>query len=130
MEENKGSMQDRKEKMGNVALCEQETTINFTRDGNSVSIWTSDRTVMTKLDRLCVASPENYRCTDIGRDLVGFLISKTYCISDKKLLSFRSARQEREYTEEQLEEMRERLRIMREKQKAIKEARAADASGS
>lgn len=34
-----------------ISLMEQETTINFSRDERYAFIWTSDSTVMTKLDK-------------------------------------------------------------------------------
>ena len=74
--------------MSNVALCEQETTISFSRDRNTVTVWTSDRTMMTKFDHLVDASLM-YTCEEVGRDKDGDIISKTYCIADKRLISFR-----------------------------------------
>lgn len=71
-----------------VALNEQETTISFSRDRDTVTVWTSDRTMMTKLDHLVEAS-RMYTCEEVARGKDGEVISKTYVIADKKLLSFR-----------------------------------------
>ena len=49
-----------------VSLYEQETTISFRRVDDFATVWTSDTTVMTKLDRMCRESPENYKCTETG----------------------------------------------------------------
>lgn len=105
-----------------VSLYEQETTISFRRVDDFATVWTSDTTVMTKLDRMCRESPENYKCTETGvAKLGGELLSKSYTIEDKGLMSFRARKVSREMTEEQKERMRENLRIGREKQKAARE---------
>lgn len=74
-----------------ISLSEQETTINFSRDKKECEVWTSDTTVMTKLDKLCKESPNNYRIDAIG-EIDGETVDKCYIISDKKLVSFRSGR--------------------------------------
>ena len=66
-----------------VALNEQETTISFSRDKDVVTVWTSDRTMMTKLDHLVDAS-RMYTCEEVARGKDGEVISKTYVIADKK----------------------------------------------
>ena len=63
------------------ALNEQETSINYNREKKTVDVWTSDRTVMTKLDRLCETAPENYKCIDIAKTKDGELISNCVDIS-------------------------------------------------
>ena len=104
---------------GSVPASEQETTITYARSFAYADVWTSDRTVMAKLDRLCKEAPENYQCTETGLDLSGCLISKSYRIKDKRLVSFRSARVSRPprvYTEEELSVLRERLARARNRQ--------------
>jgi hypothetical protein len=95
------------------ALSEQETTINYNREEKTADVWTSDRTVMTKLDRLCETAPENYRCIDIAKTRDGELISKQYTIADKSLLSFRSKKVKVSLSEEQKQANAERLRQAR-----------------
>ena len=95
------------------ALSEQETTINYNREEKTVDVWTSDRTVMTKLDRLCETAPENYKCIDIAKTKDGELISKRYTIADKSLLSFRSKKVKVSLSEEQKRANAERLRRAR-----------------
>lgn len=95
------------------ALSEQETTINYNREEKTVDVWTSDRTVMTKLDRLCETAPENYKCIDIAKTRDGELISKRYTIADKSLLSFRSKKVKVSLSEEQKQAKAERLRQAR-----------------
>ena len=70
-----------------VPTGEQETTISFSRDERFAIVWTNDRTMITKLDRMCEKSPENYECIDTG-----CVLDKRYRINDKGLISFRSGR--------------------------------------
>lgn len=92
-----------------ATLEEQETTINFSRTQDAVDVWTSDKTVMTKLDKLCNSAPDFYKLVAEHRaqDDVGAITSKEYRISDKRMLSFRSMK--RNLTEEQKRERAERL---------------------
>lgn len=98
-------------------LCEQETTINTYRDSDIADIYTSDSTVMTRLDKLAESndSPE-WKCVQVIKDQDGNLVAKKYQ-TNKKLVSYRSAMIEREYTEEQLIEMRARAAKMHEHRK-------------
>ena len=41
-----------------VPVNEQETVITFSRDSNEATIYTSDTTVMNKLDKLCSSSDD------------------------------------------------------------------------
>lgn len=95
-----------------IPLDEQETTITFRRTDKDADIWTNDRTMITKLDKLCEKSPDNYKCIDVGRYVNDRdqIMDKKYRISDKTLISFRSAKIHRELTDEQKKEMAERLR--------------------
>ena len=92
-----------------ATLEEQETTINFSRTQDAVDVWTSDKTVMTKLDKLCNSAPDFYKliAEHKAQDDDGAIISKEYRISDKRMLSFRSMK--RNLTEEQKRERAERL---------------------
>ena len=74
--------------MISISVDEQETTISFCRADACAKIWTSDRTMFTKLDRLCEKS-ENYSSKE-QKDKDGNLIAKEYYIKDKSLISFRS----------------------------------------
>ena len=92
-----------------ATLEEQETTINFSRTQDAVDVWTSDKTVMTKLDKLCNSAPDFYKliAEHKAQDDVGAITSKEYRISDKRMLSFRSMK--RNLTEEQKRKRAERL---------------------
>lgn len=100
-----------------VAFEEQETVINFPRRENYAIVWTSDTTVMTKLDGLCEKS-EQYVLVETGRSkLGGEVISKTYKVKDKSLISFRAKKMEREakpMTDKQRLAMIERLEKARQ----------------
>lgn len=94
-----------------VSLSEQETIISYSRDEDFAYIWTSDSTVMTKLDRRVESG--DYEIFDVGKDMDGNLLSKEYRCP-KNLISFRSKKVTRELTEEQKQAMADRLRKMRE----------------
>ncbi len=85
-----------------VSISEQEVSINFMRDEDFATIYTSDTTYMTKLDKLCKSSPDMYSLiSDTGR-------GKTYRVEDKTLISFRTKK--RELSEEQKIAASERMR--------------------
>ncbi len=85
-----------------VSISEQEVNINFMRDEDFATIYTSDTTYMTKLDKLCKTSPDMYSLiSDTGR-------GKTYRVEDKTLISFRAKK--RELSEEQKIAAGERMR--------------------
>ena len=85
-----------------VSISEQEVCINFMRDEEYATIYTSDPTYMTKLDKLCKTSPDMYSLiADTGR-------GKMYRVEDKTLISFRAKK--RELSEEQKIAAGERMR--------------------
>ncbi len=85
-----------------ISITEQEVHINFMRDEDFATIYTSDTTYMTKLDKLCKTSPDMYSLiADTGR-------GKTYRVEDKTLISFRVKK--RELSEEQKIAAGERMR--------------------
>ena len=94
-----------------IPVTEQETTISFNRDSDTAFIWTSDSTVMTKLDKLVESNPDCWQLTRtdrIGKDVVG----KEYT-AKKRLISFRSKVTERVMTEAQRQASAERMRLAR-----------------
>lgn len=103
-----------KEIFANVSTAEQETVIQFSRDTEEVTVWTSDRTIMTKLDKLCDASPKNYKIKEVDYVEGNKVYNRVYALKNKKLVSFRSGNAKREYTEEEKEMMAERMRKARE----------------
>lgn len=96
----------------NNPLEEQETIINISRTKNGASVWTSDSTMITKLDKLCARS-ENYTSKE-QRTRSGELIAKEYFITDKTLLWFRA--EKRTLTDEQREKAAARLRNIKNNQ--------------
>lgn len=101
---------DEERKLSNsVSVSEQEVHINFMRDENFATIYTSDTTYMTKLDKLCNTSPDMYSIiADTGR-------GKTYRVEDKTLISFRAKK--RELSDEQKIAAGERMRQYHESKK-------------
>ena len=92
-----------------VSVSEQEVCINFMRDEDFATIYTSDTTYMTKLDKLCKTSPDMYSLlSDTGR-------GKTYRVEDKTLISFRAKK--REMSDEQKIAAGERMRQYHEGKK-------------
>ena len=92
-----------------MALCieEQEMCINTMRDEDFATIYCSDRTWITKMDKLVEKSPNLFEViaeTDYG---------KTYKFP-KRLISIRSSIVIREMTDEQKQLAADRLRNARE----------------
>lgn len=100
-------MEETKE-LYSIPTQEQETTINFSRTDDICIVWTSDKTVMTKLDRLCNTS-DNYEVIKVGK-VDGAIVDKEYQIKDKSLISFRSAKKVCNLTEEQKKTYAERFK--------------------
>lgn len=85
-----------------VPVFEQEICVNAMRDEKSATIYASDSTYITKLDKLCKESPDMYSLIeDTGR-------GKRYSLKDKTLISFRARK--RELTDEQKKQAAERMR--------------------
>lgn len=87
-----------------VSIAEQEVCINWMRDEDFATIYTSDTTQMTRLDKLCKTSPDMYSLiANTGR-------GKTYRVEDKGLISFRSKK--REMSDEAKEAASQRFKDM------------------
>lgn len=91
-----------------VLLEEQETHVSFTRLKSECIVWTSDKTTITKLDKLVKVAPEVYqvRAVELYK---GKVVHKEYLITDKTLISFRHLKTTRVLTEEQKQQRRELL---------------------
>lgn len=96
--------------MRNRLTEEMETTISFCRNEQAVTVWTSDTVMFTKFDKLCETAPDFYQCTEVARDRDGDIISKSYTITDKTMLSFKTVKRKMNLTEEQRAAAIERLR--------------------
>ena len=89
----------------NLSISEQEVHINAARDEDYATIYCSDKTWITKMDKLASKSPDMFELVDENE------ISKTYRFP-KRLISIRSTI--REMTEEQKQLASERLKKARE----------------
>jgi hypothetical protein len=89
----------------NISIYEQETVIQISRDSDKMKIWTSDKTMMTKLDKLTSSSSE-WSCTGENK-IDGDVCDKEYT-ANKGLLTFRSSR--RKLTDEQKAEFAKRFK--------------------
>ena len=96
-----------------IALDEMETTISFSRTGAHAEVWTCDTTMYTRFDKLCKESPAMYTCTEEARNRNGQLLSKTYRIADKSLLSFKPKKRKVVLTEEERAERAKRFEKVR-----------------
>jgi hypothetical protein len=98
--------------MGN-SLDEMETTISFSRTGAHAEVWTSDTTMYTRLDKLCKENPAMYTCTEEARNRYGDLLSKTYRIADKSMLTSRTKKKSFVLTEEEKADRAKRFEKVR-----------------
>lgn len=93
-------------------ISEQETSVSFSRDSDICTVYTSDTTVMTKLDKLAESNNSpHWKLKEEHKLLNGELIGKTY-ETHKRLISFRSNITTREMSDEQKEAASERFRKM------------------
>jgi len=76
-------------------------------------VWTCDTTMYTRFDKLCKESPAMYTCTEEARNRNGELLSKTYRIADKSLLSFKPKKRKVVLTEEERAERAKRFEKVR-----------------
>lgn len=93
-----------------LSIEEQEVCINAMRDEDFATIYCSDRTWITKMDKLVEKSPALFEIvaeTDYG---------KTYKFP-KRLISIRSSIVTREMTDEQKQLAADRLRNAREQKR-------------
>lgn len=72
-----------------VPTDEAETTVQFSRDTDTMNICTSDNTVVTKLRRLLRDFPNDYKLVRISKDSNGNHVFYTLT-APKKLFTFRS----------------------------------------
>lgn len=97
---------------------EMETHVCFVRDSEYATVDTFDTHVMTKLDKLVLKHPENYKL--VKEEHNDYYSRKVYQLP-KQLLSFRGSFNHREYTEEQKAQRLEHLKAARDAQRALRE---------
>ena len=90
-----------------VALNEQETVIQISRDEDVAHIWTSDTMMMTKLDHR-VEDSEEWTCEEVQK-IDGEVFAKTY-VCPKKFISFRGKKRTLEMTDERKKALMENLK--------------------
>lgn len=89
---------------------EQETVINYYRDSELCTVYTSDSTVMTKLDKLAEDETlPHWRLKQVHKLQGGELVGKTY-ETHKGLISFRSDFKTMNFTEEQRQKASDRMK--------------------
>lgn len=109
----KGEIKMGKNGTAYIMLDEQETTINFSRIGDSATICTSDTTEKTKLNRLVERQPEYWSVVnDDG-------IFATYRCQPKSLISYRSKPVKRNLSDEDRQILADRLAQGRTKRSIV-----------
>ena len=98
-----------------ISTDEQETVINFGRNDETVTCWTSDSTWMTKMDKPIEKNPEEFKCTK-EETIDGQVVQKRYEFP-KKYVSIRSTTRKMNLTDEQRRAMAERARNIQNKSK-------------
>ena len=100
-----------------LAVEEQETSISYMRNSDVCRIYTSDTTVMTKLDKL-VRSDKAPQWKLVQEHYLknGILVAKTY-ETDKRLISYRKDFGSNNISEEVREARAEHMRKYRKSQK-------------
>ena len=93
-----------------VSLEEQETVIQFNRTDEHATVYTSDSTMMTKLDRLCKSSPKFYKKTREEKDREGHIVGKCYSVANKSLVSLRTKKVEKNLSEEERQILSDRAK--------------------
>lgn len=89
-----------------IPINEQETVVQYGRNGETMTIYTSDTTQMTRLDKIYSRHKEHKQG--------GEIVAVEYVV-DKKLLSYRSKRFKRVLSDEQREAARARFQKIWEK---------------
>lgn len=92
-----------------VQIEEQETHVSFLREDSRAVIYTSDTTMMTKLNKLVEAEGTEWkRERETHLQKTGELIGVFYSCP-VEFISFRSKRVNRTYTDEERQKIAERL---------------------
>lgn len=92
-----------------LMIEEQETHVNFKRNDRRAEIYTSDTTMMTKLNKLVNLQDTEWKLERESRqEKSGELIGKTYSCP-VEFITFRSKRTKRTYTEAEKAEIARRL---------------------
>lgn len=90
-----------------IPTNEQETVVQYDRNGDTMTIYTSDSTQMTRLDKIYKRSREHRQA--------GEVVAVEYK-ADKRLLSYRSKIVKKSLTDEQRAGLSAKMKALREKQ--------------
>lgn len=79
-----------------LSFAEQETTIYMGHDSETARIYTSDRAMISRLDKLCTALPDTYRCVWVDKvtDANGIPLGKKYEVGKKYVRFGKPAKRE------------------------------------
>lgn len=91
-----------------LTIEEQETHVNFSRNDARAVIYTSDTTMMTKLNKLVELQDTEWKLERVSKLKNGEIVGKTYSCP-VNFVSFRTKRIERVYSEEQRKRIGEQL---------------------
>lgn len=91
-----------------LTIDEQETCINWSREYTRVRIYTSDTTIMTKLNKLIELPETEWKLEGESKLRNGEVIGRMYSCP-VEFISFRTKRSSRKYTEEEKQRIAERL---------------------
>lgn len=88
-----------------IPISEQETIINLSRDDMTAKVYTTDSTMITKLDKMVKKQPDKYKI--VKQDEYG----KWYTCP-KKLIGFRCAAAHKTISDEERAKRSEHMRAM------------------
>jgi hypothetical protein len=94
-----------------TALAEQETVVQISRDGEEARIYTSDTTMMTKLDKRVAEENSVYEVASVDT-YEGDVVAKTY-LAPKNAISFRQPAKRKPMSEEERERVSKRMSKVR-----------------
>ena len=102
-------------------ISEQETTIQYSRDSKELHLYTSDNTVVTKMNKLLNTPGTKWRLekpTYLDGEPTGYF----FVCEDKRVVSLKAKVTEntRQYTEEEKDILREKIKIAQEARKKNK----------
>lgn len=83
------------------SVDEQETTIQISRDGKEIHLWTCDNTRITKMQKLINAPGSLWKLTNTTYDKNGEPTGYSFVCSDKGMLTLRPKKVSKELTEEE-----------------------------
>ena len=100
-----------------IPTSEQETVVQYDRNGETMTVYTTDSTQITRLDKIYQRHKEHKQAGEVVA--VEYVVDKKLLrrkqSSYKKLLSYRSKRVKPVLSDEQRAAARARLQTMREK---------------